>query len=172
MIGPFNNKDGVGYAAVYPPETEGIDPSAEYEGQLGKVSWSELTTDDDYGVFSIADLVENYKGSVMYASTTYRSAAARDLEFRLGTPNAWKLWVNGELVFEREEYHRSTQMDQYRIPVTLKAGDNTILLKVCQNEQEESWAQRYQFQLRVCDSTGVGVLAGGQSAAVDAPIRR
>jgi hypothetical protein len=39
----------------------------------------------------------------------------------------------------------------------LKPGENVLLLKVCQNEQDQDWAQRYQFQLRVCDSTGSAV---------------
>ncbi len=160
ILGPFDNKDKKGYAVAYPPESS-IDLNATYDGQLGKVSWQDISTDDGYGIVSIADQIENYKGSLMYATTTFRSATASNVEFRLGTPNAWKLWVNGELVFEREEYHRSTRMDQYRIPVSLVAGDNTILLKVCQNEQEESWAQDYQYQLRVSDSSGAAILPAG-----------
>ncbi len=39
--------------------------------------------------------------------------------------------------------------------------DNVLLLKVCQNEQEQSWAQDYKFQLRVCDATGSAVLPAG-----------
>lgn len=164
IIGPFNNKEGVGYATVYPPETE-IDPAAEYKGQLGPVKWETIETADDFGIVNIAEDVKNYKGSVMYVMTTYRSASATTVELRLGTPNAWKLWVNDELQFEREEYHRSTQMDQYRVPVKLKSGDNTILLKLCQNEQTQSWAQKYQFQLRVSDSTGSAVLPSPAAAA-------
>lgn len=164
IIGPFNNKEGVGYAAVYPPEEE-IDPNAEYEGQLGQVKWMSIDTEDDFGVVDIAADVENYKGSVMYVTAVYRSSSAKEVEFRLGTPNAWKLWVNGKLQFEREEYHRSTQMDQYRIPVSLNAGTNTILLKLCQNEQTQPWAQKYQFQLRVSDSTGAAVLASPATAS-------
>ncbi len=156
VIGPFDNKEMKGFSVVYEPE-KSLDLDAEYDGQLGKVKWSELKTDDDYGVVDIAKQVENYKGSIMYATTTYMSDKEQTLELRLGTPNAWKMWVNGELVFEREEYHRSTSMDQYRVPVKLQAGPNTILLKVCQNEQDQPWAQRYQFQLRVCDNTGSGV---------------
>lgn len=164
IIGPFNNKEGVGYAAVYPPEAE-INPSAEYEGQLGTVKWEAIDTADDFGIVNIAEDVKNYKGSVMYVLATYRSESAKPVELRLGTPNAWKVWVNDELQFEREEYHRSTQMDQYRVPVELKAGDNTILLKLCQNEQTQSWAQKYQFQLRVSDPTGSAVLPSPASAA-------
>ena len=46
------------------------------------------------------------------------------------------------------------KLDQYRVPVELKQGRNVILLKVCQNEQTENWAQRYRFQVRVCDPAG------------------
>lgn len=156
IIGPFDNKEKKGYPIAYPPESA-IDLAAAYDGQLGEVKWQQYATEDDYGLMNIADEIENYKGSLMYATTTYNSGRSQDVQFRLGTPNAWKLWVNGELVFEREEYHRSTRMDQYRIPVSLKAGNNVIMLKVCQNEQDEPWAQRYQFQLRVCDRTGSAI---------------
>ncbi len=163
LIGPFDNRNMKGFPIAYPPEKR-IDLSAEYDGQLDRVSWQPIATDDDYGVVDIGKQIENFKGSLMYATTTYYSDRDKTVEFRLGTPNAWKLWVNGELVFQREEYHRGTRMDQYKMPVTLKSGANTILLKVCQNEQTQSWAQDYKFQLRVCDSTGSAVLA---SAAAD-----
>jgi hypothetical protein len=82
----------------------------------------------------------------------------QDVEIRLGTPNGWKLWVNQELVFAHEEYHQSMRLDQYRARAHLKAGPNRLLLKLCQNEQTEDWAQRYEFQVRVCDPTGTAVL--------------
>lgn len=163
IIGPFNNKDKVGYAIAYPPESS-IDLSAEYDGQLGKVKWHPISSEDDYGIVDIAKDVENYKGSLMYVTTTYNSTKDQRVELRLGTPNAWKLWVNDELVFEREEYHRSTRMDQFRIPVSLSSGPNTVMLKVCQNEQTDSWAQKYQFQIRVCDNTGSAVLPTAKTA--------
>ena len=172
MIGPFDNKEEKGFAVAYAPETtvaEGkpLDSSAEYDGQLGKVKWQPVATEDDYGVLDIAKQIQNYKGSLMYASTTWKSDRDQNVELRLGTPNAWKLWVNGKLVFEREEYHRSSAMDQYKVPVSLKAGENILLLKVCQNEQTQDWAQRYQFQLRVCDSTGSAVLPVSTTAKND-----
>lgn len=165
VMGPFDNNDMKGFPVAYPPETK-IDLSAQYSGQLGKVSWQPIATDNDYGVIDIGKQIENYKGSVMYATTTYHSEKDQTVEFRLGTPNAWKLWVNGELVFEREEYHRSTRMDQYKIPVSLKRGPNAILLKICQNEQTQEWAQDYLFQLRVCDSTGSAILPSASVAGL------
>lgn len=166
VIGPFDNKDQKGYAVSYPPETA-IDLNAEYAGQLGPVKWKPLSTDDDFGRVDIATQIENYKGSLMYVTTAINCPGEQALELRLGTPNAWKLWVNGQLVFEREEYHRSSHMDQYRVPVNLKSGPNTILLKVCQNEQTQDWAQKYEFQLRVCDATGAGAAPNTETASAD-----
>ena len=153
IIGPFNNKDKVGFKAVYPPEKK-VETNASYKGQKGKVSWEPINTDDDYGLINIAKQIFNHKGSCMYAATMVTCDREQEVQFRLGTPNAWKMWLNDELQFEREEYHRGTAMDQYRVPVKLKKGQNLILLKICQNEQTDSWAQRYQFQLRITDESG------------------
>lgn len=169
IIGPFDNKDEKGFAVAYGPELEiktskAPDLQAEYDGQLGKVRWQPVTTTDDYGIIDIAKQLENYKGSLMYAATTWNSSKDQQAEIRLGTPNSWKLWVNGEMVFEREEYHRSSKLDQYRVPVTLKSGVNTLMFKVCQNEMTQDWAQRYQFQIRICDSTGSAILPSNSTA--------
>ena len=99
------------------------------------------------------------KEVVGYAYTTFESESARPVELRLGCKNAWKIWLNGELVFGRDEYHRGMRIDQYRLPAQLKAGENTILVKLCQNEQTEEWTVQWQFQLRVCDASGTAVLA-------------
>lgn len=172
IVGPFDNKDGKGFAAAYGPELDvnasrAPDLQAEYEGQSAKIRWQPIVTTDDYGIVDIAKQIENYKGSLMYATTTWISDKEQQAEIRLGTPNSWKLWVNGKLVFEREEYHRSSQLDQYRVPVTLKAGSNTLLFKVCQNEQTQDWAQRYQFQIRICNSTGSALLPSTSTAQND-----
>lgn len=169
IVGPFDNKDGKGFAVAYGPEldvnaSKAPDLQAEYDGQTGKVRWQPIVTTDDYGVVDIAKQIENYKGSLMYAITTWTSDREQQAEIRLGTPNSWKLWVNGKLVFEREEYHRSSELDQYRVPVTLKAGSNTLLLKICQNEQTQDWAQRYQYQIRICNSTGSALLPATATA--------
>ena len=159
VIGPFNNRDKVGYAIAYTPEKE-LNFNATYKGQLGEVRWMPLSTDDDFGIVDIAKEIQNYKGSVMYAVTEFVSAGRQPVQIQLGTANAWKLWLNGKLLFAREEYHRGMALDQYRIDVVMQPGRNTVLLKICQNEQKESWAQRYQFQLRVCDrTTGTAILS-------------
>ena len=157
IVGPFNNKDGVGFKTVYPPEKK-LDLKATYDGQLGKVKWQPIATKDPYGIIDIAKSLKNYKGSAMYLTTEYVSEKPQAVEFRLGTSNAWKVWLNGKLLFAREEYHRGMVLDQYKVQAKLKAGRNVILLKLLQNEQEQPWAQRYRVQFRVSDGAGSAVL--------------
>jgi hypothetical protein len=45
------------------------------------------------------------------------------------------------------------------MPVVLKPGRNTILVKVCQNEQVEDWTKEWEFQIRVCDAAGTAILS-------------
>lgn len=157
-IGLFDNTDRNGLDTVYPPE-EKIDLTAKYPGKEGEVAWTPMETKDDYGVVDFRKVFKSYGDALMYATAEYNSPTTRDVEFRLGTPNAWKLWLNGKEIFRRDEYHRGKAIDQYRIPVRLRAGKNVILLKICQNEQTEDWAQDFEFQLRVCDASGIAVLS-------------
>ncbi len=163
VIGPFDNKGLIGFDATYAPE-KSIELAAKLTGQSGEVSWGDVTTKDDFGVIDIAKSLSPYKGAVMYLTTNFVSDRDRTVELRLGTPNAWKVWVNGQLLFGRDEYHRGMAIDQYRVKAALKSGTNSVLVKLCQNEQTEDWAQRYQLQLRVCDSSGVAIHEAKQTA--------
>ncbi len=93
IVGPFDNKDEKGFAVAYGPELEvntskAPDLQAEYDGQSGKVRWQPIATTDDYGMIDIAKQIENYKGSLMYAATTWTSDKEQQVEIRLGTPNS------------------------------------------------------------------------------------
>jgi hypothetical protein len=158
LIGPFDNTGTKWFDVAYPPEKE-IKLDAKYPGKgEEEVAWKEFATDDEYGTVNLAKALAPHKGAITYATAEFQSPAAQSVEIRLGTPNAWKLWVNGQLAFARDEYHRGTQLDQYKVPVKLQAGRNVLLLKVCQNEQTEEWAQDWKYQLRVCTKAGSAVL--------------
>ena len=44
LIGPFDHRNGIGFDAVYPPETE-IDLQKKYTGTVGDVSWVKKESD-------------------------------------------------------------------------------------------------------------------------------
>lgn len=159
VIGPFDNTDRAGFAKVFPPE-EIIDLAVSYPGKENKtVSWSPCATSDDYGMVNLNTPYTPLKQVVGYAYTEYEAPAARRAELRLGCKNAWKIWLNGTYLFGRDEYHRGIRIDQYVLPIDLKEGRNTILVKVCQNEQEQDWTVEWEFQLRICDESGNALLA-------------
>jgi hypothetical protein len=157
VIGPFDSTGGKGYAAEYEPEKT-VDLAAVLVGKGGqKVSWSEHTTADPHGKVDLNQAVGKYMGAVGYAHVAVESPAERAVEVRATTNNAVKIFVNGKPVFAREEYHHGKYPDQNVARVTLRRGGNTILVKLCQNEQTDSWAQDWDFQLRVCDAVGGAV---------------
>ena len=168
VIGPFDNKDKKGFDVAYPPEKTinlKASYSSKFEGEKLTVKWAAISTKDSYGIVDIAKSLKNFKGSAMYATTTFDSPVKRSVQFRLGTPNSWKLWVNGKLVFAREEYHRGMIIDQYRVDAELKPGKNVILFKILQNEQTQDWAQRYRYQIRVCDGAGSAIHSASKKTA-------
>ena len=157
LIGPFDSTGGVGFDATYPPE-DSVELGAKLPGKSDDVSWSAHVTDDSFGTIDLNTKLGKHKGSVAYAYTEFIASEPRDVQLRLGCINANKVWLNGELLTANDVYHAGMELDQYRAKAQLRAGSNAILVKVCQNEQTESWAQRWSFQLRVCDAQGTAVL--------------
>jgi hypothetical protein len=161
-VAPFNNEGGVGYAAAYTPEQQfaksgTVDLNEKYAGKNGEVTWQDVSGSSDEGLVNLADAYNKEKGAVAYLYAEFESPEAAQAQARLGCINANKVWVNGQEVMATEVYHSGSMLDQYVAPFALKKGKNTVLLKICQNEQEESWAQRWEFQFRITDPTGKGL---------------
>ncbi len=154
LIGPFDNVKGVGFHNAYAPE-KGFDLKSDYLGKGNeRVRWTEHTTEKPMGMVDLNEAVGKLKGAVVYAYAAIASEGERPVELRAGSNNAVRMWLNGKEVYFREEYHHGFDMDQHVGKGMLKKGRNEILIKVCQNEQTESWAQLWSFQLRVCDALG------------------
>jgi hypothetical protein len=154
LIGPFDSTGGIGFKAVYPPE-KGIDLTATYPAKAGAVvGWKEFTTSDNYGVVDLNKAIAKHMGAVGYAFAAIDSPKEQPVEVRAGSNNAVKLFLNGKEIFFREEYHHGNRFDGMVGKGTLKAGRNEVLIKVCQNEQKDDWAQSWSFQLRLCDAIG------------------
>lgn len=159
FIGPFDNTGSKSYDKAYPVETDWVSSKLAdtYQGRPGEVKWISETSEDPEGAIDLAKLYNNEKGCIVYGVTEIEVPSNVKCELRVGCINAQKVWVNGELAIGNEVYHTGMQVDQYIAPIELKAGTNRILIKVCQNEQKDAWAQRYLFQARICDSTGKAI---------------
>jgi hypothetical protein len=157
LIGPFDSRKGIGFAKVYPPEKD-IDLTASYPGKAEKpISWTAYTTREPNGHVDLNKVLGKHMGVVGYAFAAVNSPTSQSVEIHAGSLNAVKIFLNGKQIYSREEYHHGIDMDQHIGFGKLRAGRNEILIKVCQNEQTEDWAQDWAFQLRVCDAVGGAV---------------
>ena len=165
LAGPFDGPNASGYKTTFAPETK-LDLGATYKGKGDvEVKWKQFTVEVDpkeydlekVGEIDLTKAIGKIKDAVTYAYTVVESDKEQPVEIRYGCINASKLFVNGKQVYYREEYHHGEGFDQYIAKVTLKPGKNDVLLKVCQNDQKEPYAQVWQFKLRICDATGGAV---------------
>ncbi|MEO1498320.1 MAG: YdjY domain-containing protein [Planctomycetota bacterium] len=159
LIGPLDNTDGAGFDQVYAPE-DLRDWDGAYQGKTTgdePVRWQARRSGDRLAEIDLNTLVAAEKSAVAYAAVTIQSDATRDVQVRLSSSGATKVWLNERLVLANEVYHNGNQFDQCRAGVTLREGANELLVKICQNDQPQPWAQRWKFQARVCDATGGGV---------------
>ncbi len=163
VIGPFDNTGEKGYDTAYPPE-EKIDFAGKYPGKGKEVSWIDWTTTHQLAKVDLQKglEMEKAKGTIAYGHAVVTLPEARVAQVRLSTPNGWKLWVNGEYVFGKAEYHSGEFFDQTILDVNLKKGDNTVLIKCCQNEQTEPWTNVWRYQIRLCDASGTAILASNR----------
>ncbi len=146
VLGPFDNAGGIGYNTAYIPEdiTE-IDLAANYDGLEGPVSWKKFTDAELDGYIHLGE--KNVDWHVSYAFATVTSPDEREVQFRFDSDDQGKVWLNGKEVFSHTKAFMAI-IDTYTIPVTLKPGKNSILIKVC--NEEGGWA----FYLRITDSDG------------------
>jgi predicted esterase len=79
---------------------------------------------------------------VAYAYTTVTRPAEEQTVISVGSDDGVRLWVNGELALDHA-IDRGAQPDQELVPVTLRAGENALLVKVDQG------AGDWGFYLRV-----------------------
>ena len=144
-LGPFDNTGGVGFNTEYILEdTTQIDLTGQYEGVNEQISWKKLS-DDTFNGF--IDFGRDTNWSVSYAWATVASPDERKVQFRFDSDDQGKIWLNGVEIFANSQ-DKSVSLDRNIIPVTLKAGKNTILVKVCNEEKTCG------FYLRVTDTDG------------------
>ena len=142
----FDNVKGIGFAKVYPPEESPARPDA--------TAWKQVDSADKHGAIDLNTAVATKKGVLAYAVAEVEMPRAGPAEVRIGSPCAVAVWVNGKQVMSHEIYHASEAIDQYVANAEFRAGRNVVLVKCCQNEQTESWAADWKFQLRICDPLG------------------
>jgi hypothetical protein len=164
VIGPFDSNGSKGFRTAYPPEKK-VDLAATLAGKKGEtIRWQRLTVAEARtGRFPILVDLRKALGdaddAVAYAWTRFTADAARQVEFRGSGDDNLAVWVNGVRAFGFEEYYNGVRLDRHRFTVKLKAGLNTVLVKVCQAPLDpDNTAPNWEFLLRITDPAGRGVI--------------
>ncbi|MYA71021.1 tetratricopeptide repeat protein [Candidatus Poribacteria bacterium] len=145
-LGPFDNTEGVGYNTVYIPEDAvQVDTTAKYDGADGEVSWQKL---NDRMLDGFVDFGKDVNWRTAYAWVTITSPAERKAQLRFDSDDQGKVWLNEKKMYAHRRRNRGAVMDRRTIPVTLRSGKNSILVKVC--NETSSWG----FYLRITDTDG------------------
>jgi hypothetical protein len=146
VIGPFAAPDMDALTVAYPPERE-VDLAKSYSGAFGRTaSWKKVQGRAD-GYVNLLDFVEPREQVIAYAYGLVEAGEETDTTLLLGSDDGVRVWVNGALVHTNAAY-RASAADQDRIPVKLKKGTNTILVKVLQG------AGAWGFHLRLANIRG------------------
>ncbi len=157
LVGPFDGRDRSRFETRYPPETA-LDTSGTFAGKDGaRLRWQAVSTTDRMGTFDLNKLLGPYKDAVAYALSVIVADDEMPCEIRVSSATSVKIFLNQKELFGRDEYHHGVTFDGNVGRGTLKKGENVVVLKVCQNNQREEWAQRWQFQMRLCDATGAAL---------------
>jgi hypothetical protein len=142
VIGPFDNDGRDKHDVVYPPEL-GIDLNETYNGKGGRrVTWEHLD-DAEWDLIPLDryDSDEANNDSIVYLYREGIAAADGTLTVNTGSDDGLKLWFNGQLLLDAD-FYRGFDPDAHTLTLPVRAGPNTLLVKVTQGEG--GW----DFQLR------------------------
>jgi hypothetical protein len=134
-LGPFDNDEGRGFDAVYPPEKE-IDLKKTYRTLDGDAGWKEFPNFKVGGINNLK-LFKHNDNSCVYLYHEIEAAEAVELPVSLGSDDGIKFWLNGEKLVEDNSV-RAAAPDQDHATLKLKAGKNHLLVKITQGYGE--WA--------------------------------
>ena len=106
---------------------------------------------------------------VPYPPAGPTDAVARIIAQELQSANGWTVVVDNKpgasaALGSREVARAEPDGHTIILGTNQSHATNAILLKICQNEQTEEWAQDWKYQIRVCDSAGAAILPSPTAA--------
>ncbi len=147
VIGPFDNKDG--FNKKYPPEKK-IDFGKKYKQQKRILRWQRHEDDGQEGYINLRHVFTPSNWCVAYGFSYVDSPEKKNVQIRIGSNEAVKLWLNEKLVW-KFNLARDAIFDDDIAAVTLNPGLNKVLIKVC--NRVDDWG----FYFRITDSQGKGL---------------
>jgi hypothetical protein len=130
LIGPFDAPNMSYLQVAYPPEKE-IDFSQTYRGKGdAPLRWKKIQAEPS-GFMRLENRISPSERGIVYGHVYIYSPDKRDALMMVGSDDGVRIWLNQDLIHTNPAY-RGAYPDQDRVPVFLKKGWNTLLIKVLQ----------------------------------------
>lgn len=147
VVGPFDLGDkNQGWQTSYVGEPN-VNVVARYMAGKTRRQWKRVESQDSQGKVDLRATIADRDNCIGYAYAEIELEKPVEAVLLLGVDDSERIWVNGNQVFEQFTA-RPLQVDQDRVPVHLKAGTNTVLLKLYQN------TQGWEFCVRIVTTDG------------------
>lgn len=157
-IAMFDAPDRSGFAQVFEPETK-LDAMTAGHNPFASAEWIDAKCVDAMGQLDLNDAFGVSQEKVGYVVAEIDVPQGRAAEVRCGADDNCSVWINGQKVFAREQWLNGLRFDRFVAPVTLAAGRNVLLVKVCQgpHHRDPEVPNNWSLQLRLCDAGGKGI---------------
>lgn len=147
-VGPFDNENRSGFGRAFEPESEleqPINTARSYQGKERPVKWRVPPEPAAYGWVDFGETMRPRDEICAYATTFVRAKSGtktpRAVSLWAGASGAFRVLWNGDKVIEDTGY-RDLDIDRFAAPVTLRAGNNRIVVKVCGDGESPKLALR------------------------------
>jgi tetratricopeptide (TPR) repeat protein len=147
-LGPFDNENRGGFGRVFEPENEQDQPIStvrSYQGKERSVKWRVPPEPAAYGWVDFGSMMRPRDQICAYATTFVRAKtgtkAPRKISIWAGASGAFRVFWNGEKSLEDAGY-RDLDIDRHAAQVTLRPGNNRLLVKVCGDNDSPKLALR------------------------------
>jgi tetratricopeptide (TPR) repeat protein len=147
IAGPFQSIGPFGRDFLHPPEEEylakgEINLDSTYDGIGGEVRWHRFEGERPFGRIDLSYLNPN-EWVTAYGYSTIESPAEGEALLYISGDDDIKVWLNGREILSEKWRWMADKLDMYIVPVNLRAGRNTILVKILNHERD------FYFRLRL-----------------------
>lgn len=135
VLGPFPGGRAESHDRVFPPE-EALDLTATYLGKNGRrIAWEPLDSAaiNAEGYHDLNQAFGYTEYATAYAVARVTVLQPRPARLLIGSDDSIKVWHQGHLVHDHN-LHRGSAPAQDQVNVLLTPGENTFLLKVCNDD--------------------------------------
>ncbi len=141
IIGPFDNPDGKLLEKALSARKRRSGSTRCTTGKVGKVAWKPLATSNEYGIVDIAKQINPYKGATMYLLAEFRFAQPRNRRIEAGDAERLEDLAQRETALRPQRISPRQHVRSVSRPGPDACRPKHILLKICQDEEKEDWAQ-------------------------------